>query len=139
MKIIKYVPHDYYQSFKDVIRAYNPDEDQKFLLNYNGTNKEMLFAKYSLKIAMITSVLNCGWEADWSDDDQCKYYPWFRYNKNLQLVDNQGLNKAGFSYIDYSYQLTYSSIAGRLCFKTEDLAVFAGKTFELEYNDYLSC
>jgi hypothetical protein len=115
------------KTFDDILNFVQLDEDEKFLLNYNGTNKNILSCKYHLKIELIVQVLNNGVECDIMNTTECKYYPWFV------------VGSSGFSFFNFYYQFSFTLVAGRLCFKTEDLAVFAGQTFELEYNDYLSC
>lgn len=80
-------------------------------------------AFYQLEI--ICKALNEGWTPDWSDDDQPKYYPWF---------DFQG-GRFVFLSVDYSY--ASSCLGSRLCFRTHELAEYAGKTFINLYNDFL--
>ena len=126
---------DRVKSFEDACEILGEDSNKYKYLECDSKREKV--SKAFNRLMIITEALNEGWEADWSDDNQYKYYPWFRYDENLQLVNNQELNKAGFSYFTYNYLITYSHFAGRLCFKTEDLAVFAGKTFIKEYNVYL--
>lgn len=76
------------------------------------------------KLIIIARALNEGWEPNWDDSNEYKYYPWFR------------LSGSGFSvsYYDYSDAITY--VGSRLCFKTKELALYAGKQFEELYKDY---
>lgn len=79
------------------------------------------------KLITIARALNEGWEPDFTNSSESKYYPWFQYKSGF-----------GFSFSDWSYSTTYSSVGARLCFKTKELAIYAGKQFEAIYRDYLT-
>ena len=71
------------------------------------------------KIKAITKSLNEGWKPDWNNSNEKKWYPWFK------------LSSGGFVFDDAGY---CCSVAGaghgsRLCFKSEELAEYAGKQF----------
>lgn len=68
------------------------------------------------KLTIIAKALNEGWKPNWSDSSEYKYYPWF----NLEN---------GFVFYDYVYYYRYSSVGSRLCFKSSELATYAGKQF----------
>jgi len=68
---------------------------------------------------------------NWSNFDENKYYPWFdmvTYKKDLPGV--------GFSYDDYYYGYACTGVGSRLCYKTAELAKYAGKNFTQLYKDY---
>jgi len=79
------------------------------------------------KIKTITEALNEGWKPDWTNADQYKYYPWFR------------MSSGGFVFYaaSYAYSLAYAGDASRLCFKSSELAEYAGKQFLQLYSDYI--
>lgn len=81
------------------------------------------------KIKIIVAALNEGWEPDWRDSNEWKYYPYFGLNKN----DAPGV---GFRFFDRAYGLGASSVGSRLVFKTKELALYAGKQFESTYKEY---
>ena len=85
-------------------------------------------AYYSLKV--ITKALNVGWEPDWTNQEQRKWYPWFEVT---------GTNPAGLSYsaTNAAVSRTFAIIGSRLCFKTEALAKYAGTQFIKLYEKYL--
>jgi hypothetical protein len=81
------------------------------------------------KLKTVAEALNEGWEPDWENTDEYKYCPWFRYNGAV----------AGFVYAHAnsvpSWANTY--VGSRLCFKSSNLATFAGKQFIDLYNELI--
>ncbi len=82
-----------------------------------------------IKLIIVARALNEGWEPDWSNDDEYKYYPWF---------DMSSGSGSGFSSDGCDYTYSRSSVGSRLCFKTRELAEYAGKQFEDLYRDYFT-
>jgi hypothetical protein len=85
------------------------------------------YVKAFIKVCQIAESLNEGWQPDWSNSNEYKYYPWF----------SNFVSGSGFACDDYGCNDSDTSIGSRLCFKTEELAQYAGKQFEKEYNEYL--
>jgi hypothetical protein len=79
------------------------------------------------KIKTITQALNEGWKCDWNDSDQHKWYPWFKMSSGGFVFDG--------TY--YAYSDAYAGDASRLCFKSEELAIYAGKQFLQLYSDFI--
>lgn len=77
------------------------------------------------KLVIIAEALNEGWKPDWKNSDECKYYPWFRMSSG-----------SGLAYDAYAYHCSGSGVGSRLCFKTSDLAEYAGEQFKDLYEDY---
>lgn len=94
------------------------------ILNYTGTDKDMLANQVFTKVSVITRALNEGWVPDWEDSNQAK---WAVYLTGY---------KAGFGFSDASCDgwSTDSIVGSRLCFKSRELAEYAGKQFFTEYN-----
>ena len=90
------------------------------------TEDEMAY--YSLKV--IAKALNEGWEPDWSNKNQKKWYPWFKVT---------GTNHAGlsFSAANNAVSTTSALFSSRLRFKTGELAEYAGQQFIKLYEKYL--
>jgi len=80
-----------------------------------------------VKLATIVKALNEGWEPDWTNHDQYKYFPWFR------------MDSAGFAYAstNYSVAYTYANFGSRLGFKTDALCDYAKEQFKELYVEYL--
>lgn len=79
------------------------------------------------KLIIICRALNEGWKPDWSNRSQVKYYPWLEYKTGV-----------GFSGTDCGYSRAGTFVGSRLCLKSSELAMYAGKQFESIYNDFLT-
>lgn len=119
---------------KDITKRVKSYADACAVLGIEPVNEEVLgklgFTKDEIayrKLKTIAEALNEGWLPDWTDWDEYKYFNWFY------------IDSAGFVYADTNHAASdaYASIGSRLCFKTRELASFAGKQFEDIYNDYL--
>lgn len=75
----------------------------------------------------ITKALNEGWIPDWDDSNQYKYAPWFYMQSG----------SSGFRYGDYDYWRSGTGVGSRLCFKTSDLAKYAGTQFIEIYKQFM--
>lgn len=79
------------------------------------------------KLVIIAEALNEGWQPDWASDDQWKYEPWFYMG---------GSSGSGFAYYGFGSWRTLSNCGSRLCFKSRELAEYAGEQFRDLYKDY---
>lgn len=81
------------------------------------------------KLKTIAEALNEGWRPNWADSNEYKYFPWLVYNPS----------SAGFAsaYPDYAASNASTYVGSRLCYKTRELATYAGRQFEGIYNDLL--
>lgn len=77
------------------------------------------------KLFIIAKSLNEGWKADLTDTAQYKYYPWFKYSGS------------GLSYAYYGSWTTRTICGVRLCFKSAELAVYAGTHFLDIYKKFM--
>lgn len=74
---------------------------------------------------LITKALNEGWEPDWDDSNEYKYLPWFV------------MSTSGFRYCGYDSWAAHSHVGSRLCFKSRELAEYAGKQFTEVYKSFM--
>lgn len=79
------------------------------------------------KLKTITKALNEGWEPDWGNAHQYKYWPWFAFNGAA----------SGFAYAYTHSAASDASVGSWLCFKSRELAEYAGKQFIELYNTLL--
>lgn len=81
------------------------------------------------KVSLICLVLNEVWVLNWKDSSEYKYYP---------LFDMRKAAGSGFSYSYCVYDDTYAAVGSRLCYKSSELAIYAGAQFEQEYFEYMN-
>ncbi len=73
------------------------------------------------ELIIITKALNEGWKPDWSNSNEWKHFPWFDFNDS---------SSAGrFSFDSSDLRLSGSIVGSRLCFKSSELAKYAGNQF----------
>ena len=75
------------------------------------------------KLVIIAEALNGGWAPDWDNNNEYKYYPYFDMEK-------------GFSFSNYDCIYTFSFAGSRLCFRSAEIAKYAGTQFVELYKDY---
>jgi signal-transduction protein with cAMP-binding, CBS, and nucleotidyltransferase domain len=80
-------------------------------------------------MVVITKALNEGWIPDWSNSNETKYFPWFRMGSS---------SGSGFSFHVCDSWGTYSHVGSRLCFKSRELAEYAGKQFTEIYKEFMT-
>ncbi len=80
------------------------------------------------KLIIIARALNEGWTPDWGNRNQYKYFPWFEMNQA----------GSGFSRSYYDNWYSDAGVGSRLCYKSEELASYAGKQFQDIYEDFLT-
>lgn len=126
----------------------------------NGAKPSMIAdIEAYLKLRIVTAALNEGWEPQFTDDEW-RYYPWFylwseeelanksdewKQARSLRSCKNHsvlfgghahGGATAGFASADSSLASSTANLGSRLCFKSEELAVYAGKQFIDLYMDF---
>lgn len=121
---------------KDITKRVKTYADACAVLGIEPVNEDVLtklgFTKDEIayrKLKTIAEALNEGWRPNWADSNEYKYWPWFVYNPAA----------AGFSFASTyaAASNTNTNFGSRLCYKTRELAAYAGRTFEGIYNDYL--
>src|SRR6188768_3389824 len=102
------------KTFDDALQLFPATEDQIWLLSYKGSDKEVLAAVNFMKASIICQVLNEGWIADYSNDDQDKYEPIWEYQAGV-----------GLSFYHWTNSGTDTGVGARQAFKTIDLLKYA--------------
>lgn len=118
---------DRIKTFEDVFEEIDVPHDLSLILEYNGSNGDLISAKAYTKLTLIARALNEGWEPDWADSNEVKYYPWFKHKPGF-----------GLSYCDFVHWGTFTTVGSRLCYKSRELAEYAATQFADIYNDYLT-
>jgi hypothetical protein len=76
-------------------------------------------------LKLLVKSLNEGWKPNWDNSSEGKYVPWF---------DMRG--SSGFRYGGCALWLSYTSVGSRLCFKSSELAKYAGEQFTSTYKQF---
>ncbi len=77
-----------------------------------------------IKLKTIAKALNEGWKPNWTNSNEYKYYPWF---------DLSSGSSRSYYYRDFAS----SAVGSRLCFRSKELAIYAGKQFIEIYKDFM--
>lgn len=112
---------DRVKTFEDACRIIGFDPEGSYVF---GDSKDDTAYK---KLKLISEALNEGWKPDWNNSNQYKWYPWFRFKEGF-----------GFSLTDWGSADSVTDACSRLCFKSQELAEYAGKQFEDIYRDFLT-
>lgn len=118
---------DRVKTFEDALALEQPSDNVKKLLDYNGQDKQMISTQAHAKLSIIAKALNEGWEPDWENENEYKYWPWLKYTAGV-----------GFSCHGCVCGASGSSVGSRLCFKSRELAEYAARQFESIYNDFFN-
>ena len=99
--------------------------NEAVLVKLGFTNDEIAYRK----LKTIAEALNEGWRPDWANTNEYKYWPWFVYDTAT----------AGFSCATTPYAASHTTayVGSRLCYKTRELAAYAGRKFAGLYNEFL--
>ena len=112
---------------KRISKSIDPKKDAEILIKeLNPKHIESLVALNRLFTIADAWNKEDGFVPDFSDWNQAKYYPWFKYDKDA----------AGFvcAPTHHTPALALANIGSRLCFKTRDRATQFGKQFAELYN-----
>lgn len=115
---------DRVKSYEDACVKLNQEPINEALFRDSGfTEDEIIYRK----IKTIIEALNEGWKPNWEDGSQKKWQPWFR------------VSPSGFVFCDTYYDCSYAlaGYASRLCFKSSELAEYAGKQFIDLYKQFI--
>ena len=110
---------DKVKSFEDACKLLDITPSVPVVTGIPEKYQKPLIANYQLMV--IAEALNEGWTPDWSNGEWDKWYPWF---------DMDNSSSAGrFSFFVADYLFSFSFVGSRLCFKSEELADYAGTQF----------
>ena len=110
---------DQVKTFEDACRILNLDPVT--VLGVGLSPDELAYRK----LKVIARALNQDWTPDWTNANQYKYYPWFDLSSG-----------SGLRYFGCDVRRSGSSVGSRLCFKSRELAEYAGTQFIDIYTDF---
>ncbi|MPL54932.1 hypothetical protein SDC9_00398 [bioreactor metagenome] len=110
---------DKVKSFEDACKLLDITPSVPVVTGIPEKYQKPLIANYQLMV--IAEALNEGWTPDWSNGEWDKWHPWF---------DMDDSSSAGrFSFLVAGLRHSRSTVGSRLCFKSEELAEYAGTQF----------
>ena len=110
---------DKVKSFEDACKVLDITPSVPVVTGIPEKYQKPLIANYQLMV--IAEALNEGWTPDWSNGEWDKWHPWF------DMDDSSSAGRFSFHVSDY--RLSLSTVGSRLCFKSEELADYAGTQF----------
>ncbi len=116
----------------EVIKSYEDaceflGEDPKDLPFKNPTTSDQEAINANWMMWRITKALNDSWEPNWDDSNEVKYYP--RFDMRSAGV--------GFSHSVCDGWHSTTAVGSHLCFKSIELAEYAGKQFVDIYKKFM--
>lgn len=146
------------KTFEDACKELG--EDHKLVQQFKAIQEAIAEDKEAtayFKLGIITAALNEGWEPDFTNDDEYRYYPYlclwtkeeledkdeaWKDDHNLLLWRGGGGSNIGascglaYAYSDYAWSVATASFSARLAHKTEELAIYSGKQFTELWANY---
>ncbi len=116
---------DLVKTFADACEVLGVKLPEFSIENSNGfsNNDSKSLIAYA-QLVLIVRALNEGWKPDWNNSSQYKYYPWFK------------MSGSGLAYHGFVSWSSDTLVGSRLCYKSKELAEYAGKQFISIYNDF---
>ena len=109
------------KTYEDAVKARKVDDDD---IIYPTDRPHIVAYK---KICHIIKVINNGWVPNWSDNNQRKYFPYFR-------VFPSG---SGFSVLGFDFGCTAAFVGSRLLTDSSEKALYLANQFQDLYVQYL--
>lgn len=146
------------KTFEDACKELG--EDHKLVQQFKAIQEAIAEDKEAtayFKLGIITAALNEGWEPDFTNDDEYRYYPYlclwtkeeledkdeeWKDDHNLQLWFGGGASSYGaycglaVATSDNAWSFAVAYVSARLAHKTEELAIYSGKQFTELWTNY---
>jgi hypothetical protein len=104
------------KTFEDAMKETGRPEVPNFL-DLPEDLRDYFKAQY--KMIVVVEAINEGWKANWEDNNEPKYYPYFYMSSGVFV----------FCVAPYRCSNALAGFGSRLCFKTRELARYAGEQF----------
>ena len=146
------------KTFEDACKELG--EDHKLVQQFKAIQEAIAEDKEAtayFKLGIITAALNEGWEPDFTNDNEYRYYPYlclwtkeeledkdeeWKDDHNLQLCLGGGASIHGavcglaYASSDSAWSNAIADLSARLAHKTEELAIYSGKQFTELWTNY---
>ena len=110
------------KSIEDAIRELGNNDVEVIQLNRMKSIGLQNHIIGNQELIVIAKALNEGWQPDWQNDNEYKYFPWF------DMDNSSSAGRFSFYVADNPY--SFSSVGSRLCFNSRELSNYAGNQFE---------
>lgn len=148
------------KTFEDACKELG--EDHKLVQQFKAIQEAIAEDKEAtayFKLGIITAALNEGWEPDFTNEDEYRYYPYlclwtkeeledkdeaWKDDHNIQLWLGGGCSSSGakcglaFASSSNAWSDAYAYFSARLAHKTEKLAIYSGKQFTELWTNYVT-
>lgn len=121
---------DLIKTFEDVCKMQNVNPIDMLPFRNPFITSDQSACNMLVQLRMINRALCQDWEADYEDDNQKKWRPWFKYDTSSSCFRFSG------SYYGSSHAFAGSGV--RLVFPTKELSDYFGTQFEKLNSDYLT-
>lgn len=115
------------KTYEDACEILGIDPDIGLSCSKSGVWKDIENITAYAKLIVISRALNEDWYPDWKDSNQYKWFPWFEVS-----------SASGFRFSVSYYGLTATCTPARLCYKSRELADYAGKQFIDLYKEFIN-
>ena len=146
------------KTFEDACKELG--EDHKLVQQFKAIQEAIAEDKEAtayFKLGIITAALNEGWEPDFTNDDEYRYYPYlciwtkegledkdeaWKDEHNLQMWIGGGNSYVGANcglasaVSNNAWSYANACFSARLTYKTEELAIYSGKQFTELWTNY---
>ena len=148
------------KTFEDACKELG--EDHKLVQQFKAIEPAIAEDKEAIaffKLGIITAALNEGWEPDFTNEEEYRYFPYlclwtkeeleqktdeWKDERNLQLWLGGGCSYYGancglaFASSYSAWSAARASFSARLAHKTEELAIYSGKQFTELWANYVT-
>jgi hypothetical protein len=121
----KKLPENVMEQFKtiDDVLADHGLTGRKFDAQCEGLEEDEVAYRF---LKLLAKSLNQGWVPNWNDNNEYKYGAWFYMS-----------GSSGFRSLDYDFWNSDSDVGSRLCFKSSELAKYAGTQFTESFKQFM--
>ena len=120
---------DRIKTFEDACTMQNKKVDDVIPFKIPFATQDQTACNLLIQLRMINRALCEDWQADYSDYNEKKWRPWFKWDASSSCF------RFGYSLFDYTFAFAGSGV--RLVFPSKELSDYFGTQFEKLNSDYL--
>jgi hypothetical protein len=111
------------KTFEDACDELELTQEDLLHIHNNDSTDEVAYKKLKIVIAAI----NQGWIPNWDNDNERKWWPYFNLSSGFSFSDT-----------DYYYVYSHTDVGSRLCFESQEKAIYTAEQFLPLYKDFLT-